>query len=266
MTTPVIAAIYVRRSTSVDENDRTNSVALQEKRCREYAAMKEWHVHDEIYSDVNKTGSNLDRPGLTKLKDDIVRGTKGEGPRIGAVLCLKHDRLTRSLGDFVNTMKFFEDHGVAFVATSQSIDTSTPVGRMIANILASFGEYELSQIRERTRDAKRAKIIAGPYPGPAPFGFRKTPEGSLEVDRYEMSSMSLTHRELQRGEGWQWIAEILNENRQLKREGRPWTRQDLRRTFNNCLRLCRTRRELAHVIPAWFPGKVFTQVRTCVGD
>lgn len=66
------------------------------------------------------------------------------------VMVTKLDRLFRSLKQLVGTLDDFQSKGVAFVATKDAIDYTTPSGRLFIQILGSLAEFEKSLIRERT--------------------------------------------------------------------------------------------------------------------
>jgi DNA invertase Pin-like site-specific DNA recombinase len=75
----------------------------------------------------------------------------------GDVLCVwKLDRLTRSLSDLLQILKRLEEVGAGFRSLTEAIDTTTPVGRMLTQVLESFAEFERAMIKERTRPAHDA--------------------------------------------------------------------------------------------------------------
>src|SRR6516164_7262303 len=89
------------------------------------------------------SGGRWDRPCL----QNILRGIKG-----GDVLVVwKLDRLTRSLSDLLSILKTLQERGAGFRSLTEAIDTTTPVGRMLAGVLGSFAQFEREMIRERTR-------------------------------------------------------------------------------------------------------------------
>jgi DNA invertase Pin-like site-specific DNA recombinase len=63
----------------------------------------------------------------------------------------KLDRLTRSLSDLLQIIKRLEEIGAGFLSLTEAIDTTTPVGRMLTQVLGSFAEFEREMIRERTK-------------------------------------------------------------------------------------------------------------------
>jgi DNA invertase Pin-like site-specific DNA recombinase len=99
-------------------------------------------VCDEIHTEF-ASGARWDRPALQNL----LRSLKP-----GDVLCVwKLDRLTRSLSDLLQILKKLEEIGCGFRSLTEAIDTTTPVGRMLTQVLGSFAEFERAMIRERTK-------------------------------------------------------------------------------------------------------------------
>lgn len=89
------------------------------------------------------TGDNLNRPEFENLQRDIFAGL------VHTVVCYKIDRLSRSLKDGINLVCSWCDQGIRLVSTSQMIDFSGAVGKIIAAVLLGFAELEQSTRRER---------------------------------------------------------------------------------------------------------------------
>jgi site-specific DNA recombinase len=119
-------------------------------------------VVPDRYDDGGFTGANTDRPALQRLMADIAAG------RIDCVDEYKVDRLSRSLLDFAQLMRTFEERSVAFVSVTQQFNTASSMGRLILNVLLSFAQFEREIIGERTRDkiaaTRRKGKWAGGYP------------------------------------------------------------------------------------------------------
>ncbi len=79
----------------------------------------------------------------------------------GALVVAKLDRCSRDSHDFTGLLKRAARDGWSFVALDLGVDTSTPVGRMVAELLMSVAQWERSRISERTRDALAAKKARG---------------------------------------------------------------------------------------------------------
>jgi DNA invertase Pin-like site-specific DNA recombinase len=133
----------------------------QEIELRAWCERQGWAIQAE-YRDVI-SGSKAERPGLTKMLAACRRGG------VGAVVCVKLDRLGRSLINVVSLIADLEKMGVAVVCTSQGIDTraDNPCGRVTIAILAAISEFERNLVRERTiaglaAARKRGSILGRP--------------------------------------------------------------------------------------------------------
>lgn len=138
-------AVYTRKSTDERLDTEFNLLDAQYDACTSYiksqVGMGWWLVY---------SGGTMNRPALAELIKDIEAG------KIDVVVVYKIDRLDRSLCDFTDLSKLFEQHGVSFVSVTQQIDTSNAAGRMMLNIPMSFAQFE----REMTADCIRDKIYA----------------------------------------------------------------------------------------------------------
>lgn len=146
-------AVYTRKSTEEGLELEFNSLDAQFEACSAYIKSQVsngWRLIDKRYDDGGYSGGNTNRPGLKDLQHDIEAG------KIDIVVVYKIDRLSRSLCDFTDLSKLFEQHDVSFVSVTQQIDTSNAAGRMMLNILMSFAQFE----REMTADRIRDKIFA----------------------------------------------------------------------------------------------------------
>ena len=108
---------------------------------REYATARGFEIVSE-YVDVI-SGSKDSRPELARLMADAAKR------RLDAVAVWKFDRFARSTRHLVTALEQFNALGVDFISLSESIDTSTPMGKMVFTVLAAVAELELSLIRER---------------------------------------------------------------------------------------------------------------------
>ncbi len=136
-------AVYARVSTT------DQSVDAQLDTLRSYAAARRLEVVEE-YIDHGVSGSKDRRPALDEMMAKAKRGA------FDAVAVVKLDRLARSTRHLTQLAGEFEALGVDLIVTDQGIDTSTPAGRLLFNVLAAIGEFELDMIRERTRAGLRA--------------------------------------------------------------------------------------------------------------
>lgn len=135
-------AVYLRVSTDNNKNGHVQSTDMQRLEIKQYLQAK--GIEDYwIYEDIGYSGTKKNRPHLKRMMEDCKKGM------VSTVICYKLDRLFRSLKDLMDTMFQFNEYGVEFVSVKDSIDMSTPTGRLLFQILGSFAEFEAAVIKER---------------------------------------------------------------------------------------------------------------------
>ena len=164
--------------------DATTSPERQFEHIRKFAAYKD---HDLVpiteadYDlDVSGAVSPFDRPGLGRwLKPDRL-------DEWDAICAAKLDRISRSLFDFTAFVYWLEAHGKALIILDPELDLTTKEGRVMANVLMTFAEYEREVIGARVKDAYDKLIRAGNYTGGMVlFGYRPVKNAknwSIEID------------------------------------------------------------------------------------
>lgn len=118
-----------------------------------------WRVIAE-YVDHGVSGSKERRPRLDELMLDCVKGRRD----FQAVMVWKFDRFARSVQHLLKALETFNSDGVAFVSLTESIDTSTPMGKLMMTMLGAVAEMELSLIRERIKNGMRKRGAGRPGP------------------------------------------------------------------------------------------------------
>jgi len=94
---------------------------------------------------------------------------------VRALVVAKLDRLSRSMLDFTAVMARAQKQGWALVALDCAVDTTTPAGEAMANVLATFAQFERRLISQRTKEAlaiKRAQGVRLGRPRTMPTGVR----------------------------------------------------------------------------------------------
>ncbi len=158
-------AIYTRKSHEEGLEQEFNSLDAQREACLSYINSQRgegWVAMHDHYDDGGFTGGNTERPALKRLFKDIEDGL------IDVVVVYKIDRLSRSLLDFLTMVRLFDKHGVSFVSVTQQFNTSTPMGKLMLNVLMSFAEYEREVTGERIRDKIAASKAKGMWMGGVP--------------------------------------------------------------------------------------------------
>ena len=167
---------YVRVST---EEQAVNGVSIdaQKEILQAYAVVKGF-TDFKIYTDEGFSGKNLNRPDVQRLLEECRSG------KVEAVIVWRLDRLSRSLRDTLETIEdIFMPAGVSLISVTENIDTSTPAGRLMLNILASFAQNEREAIAERVRMAKNSMAKDCKHLGGyVPFGYKVNQDGYYEID------------------------------------------------------------------------------------
>jgi DNA invertase Pin-like site-specific DNA recombinase len=129
-------------------------LAAQEAAIRAECDHRGWLLVD-LVRDEGASGKSLERPGLRRSLERIAAG-EAEG-----LIVSKLDRLSRSVVDFGTLLEWFMEAEASLVALDLDIDTSTPGGRLVANVFASVAEWEREIIGQRTREGLAAQRAAG---------------------------------------------------------------------------------------------------------
>ncbi len=160
------AAIYIRVSTEA-QREEGYSIDAQKEMLTAYCVSRQISDYD-YYIDGGFTGSNMERPELQRMIADA------KSHRINCVIVYKLDRLSRSQKDTLYLIEdVFNPHSVDFVSLKETMDTSTPMGRLMIGILSAFAQLERENIRERTQMGMRERVKSGLWPGGGriPFGY-----------------------------------------------------------------------------------------------
>src|SRR6202795_3365861 len=141
---------YARVSTN-DQETATQVAALKAAGC------------ERIYRE-QASGGRWDRPELQRLLDQMRKGD--------VLVVWKLDRLSRSLRDVLTVMERLAEANAGFRSLTEAIDTTTPAGRMMMQMVGSFAEFERAMLRERTKAgidaARRDGRIGGRRPKLSP--------------------------------------------------------------------------------------------------
>ena len=132
------AVLYLRVSTG----DQT--VENQRRELEAAAEQRGWAV-TATYSDAGISGAKGRdrRPGLDAMLKDATRG------RFDVVMCWAVDRMGRSLADLISTLHELHAAHVDLFLHQQAVDTTTPAGRALFQMLGVFAEFERSMIQAR---------------------------------------------------------------------------------------------------------------------
>ena len=226
---------YARCSTHEQAVSGLGLVAQEDAITRE-CERRGWRL-ERLVRDEGASGKSLDRPGLQSALRAIADG------QADGLVCAKLDRLTRSVTDFAALLLWLEDADASFVALDMGVDTSSPSGRLVANLMASVAEWERSVIAARTREGLAAARAEGrPISQPA-----VSDNDDLRAMIEEMRAEGATFRE---------IADSLNEaSVPTVRGGACWRASSLQRTLSGPRRRTRAKVVALPAIPRRRPRR-----------
>ena len=130
---------YARVSTT-DQNHELQLEPLKAEGC------------ERVFQDT-ASGGQRNRPELDKMLDQLRQGDM--------VVVWKLDRLSRSLGDLLNIVDKIGKAGASFKSLTEELNTDSPAGRAMFQMVGVFSEFERGMIRERTRAGLKAAKAEG---------------------------------------------------------------------------------------------------------
>jgi site-specific DNA recombinase len=207
---------YVRLSRATEES---TSIARQRQVLAQVCETRGWQlVGIEEDNDVSASRARLNRPGLNAVRQAVRDG------RADAVLVWRLDRLARSVVDFGTLL----DEGLQIISATEPLDTTSSMGRAMAEILQVFAAMEARAIGARVSSARRHLPTVGRFPGgPPPYGYRPTahPSGvgrALEHDPEEARVVRRIVDEVLAGRSIAAIVGDLNADGIPPRRGPSW--------------------------------------------
>ena len=170
-----LAFAYVRASTI--EEVRQGSNERQKATIIQYAKSKGYEL--DFFEDRARSGKNTQRPEFERMLKSLDRR-----PQI--VIVSKIDRFARSLSDLLRTLEYLDQNSVGFVSVNDpGIDTTTPNGRLLLQILGAFAEFERNMINSRTKAGREQAQSKGVKFGRPPL---KTRSGTF-IDRRKVMEL-----------------------------------------------------------------------------
>jgi len=212
---------YARVSTEGQAQDGV-SLDAQRAKLNAYALAMDLNLV-EIIVDEGRSAKTLQRRGLQTALSLLMQG------KADALLVTKLDRLTRSVKDLGFLVeRYFASGRYSLLSVSDSIDTRSPSGRLVLNVLGSVAQWEREAIVERTKEAMAEIRAQGYRVGYAPYGYRHSTRLDahgrriLEEDPTQQEGLSRILALFDAGKGAKRIAAILSAERVPKGRGGAW--------------------------------------------
>lgn len=220
----VRVAIYTRVSTE-DQAREGFSLAAQEERLRAYCQARGWDIAG-TYRDDGHSGRNIRRPAYQAMM--------GDRDQWDTILVLKMDRIHRNSRHFMEMMEELGKSGKDFVSATESLDTTTAMGRFVMDIIQRIAQLESEQIGERVYMGMSQKAKTGPgvLGFPAPLGYEVT-GGTLRIIEREAAVVRHIFERALAGDTLDAIAKGLNAEHRPTKRGRSWTAVKVYRILHN---------------------------------
>lgn len=159
-------ALYIRVSTE-EQALNGDSLRTQKEELTKYALANHFHITG-IYEDDGFSATNLKRPALQKMLEDVKKG------KINRILITKLDRLSRGVRNYYKILDVLDENDVYWTTVFEKYDSSTANGRLHINIMLSVAENESAQTSERIRSVFKTKVNQKEIiSGKIPIGYKK---------------------------------------------------------------------------------------------
>ena len=205
---------YVRVSSEISKV-KGNSINNQINKVNNFCNLNDYELVD-VLKDEGKSGMEFSkRDGYLEL----INRCKTENINGVVVYCLS--RLGRRMKDIIDVMELFNKNDIEFYSVKENINNKDIMGKLMMNILMSFNEFEVDNIRERIIDVKRNNKENGLVYGKLMFG--KDKDGKLLINNIsEMKVVS--YMKGLRSKGWSYfrISDRLNEKGIVSKSGGKW--------------------------------------------
>ncbi len=202
-----VCGLYMRVSTE-DQAREGFSLPEQKERLEAYCKFKGFVIKD-YYTDAGisaKTGNY--RPEFERLKEDI------KSKKINTIIALKQDRITRSIFDWEELIRFLEENDAYLDCVNDDINTTNANGKMVSRILMSVSQQEIERTSERTKVGLAGAIKQGHIPHQAPLGY-KHENKKLVIDHLTKDVVIRIFELYHKGMSYQKISTLFNKEQVL---------------------------------------------------
>ena len=217
--------IWIRVST--DDQAKGESPKTHETRARMYVEFKNWKVL-EIYDLSGVSGKSIiDHPECKRMLNDVSTG------KIEALLFSKLARLARNTRELLEISDHFQKYDASLVSLGESIDTSSPAGRLLFTVIGALGEWEREEISARVSASVVTRANQGKCTGGVgPFGY-VWKDNHLIVNPDEASVIKKVFSTFIETDNMALTARMMNKRGYRTKEGAEFKNSTIKRILTN---------------------------------